>query len=41
MSDHTGYLTPAQSAAVVVRLAALRADGPTGGLFSEDGPVPW
>jgi hypothetical protein len=33
--------TAAQGAAVVVRLATLGADGPTGGFFSEDGPIPW
>ena len=40
-NDHSGYLTPAQGAAVVVRLATLGADGPTGGFFGEDGSVPW
>ncbi|MFG2089410.1 MULTISPECIES: SDR family NAD(P)-dependent oxidoreductase [unclassified Spirillospora] len=40
-NDHTGHLTPAQGAAVVVRLATLADGGPTGGFFSEDGPVPW
>ncbi len=40
-NNHTGFLTPAQGAAVVVRLATLGADGPTGGFFSGDGPVPW
>ena len=41
INDHGGHLTPAQGAAIVVRLAALGADGPTGGFFSVDGPVPW
>ncbi|XVV07388.1 SDR family oxidoreductase [Actinosynnema sp. CA-248983] len=41
INDHNGYLTPAQGAAVVVRLATLDADGPTGGFFNADGPVPW
>ena len=41
INDHTGFLTPAQGAAVVVRLATLGADGPTAGFFSADGPVPW
>ncbi|MFK0022681.1 SDR family oxidoreductase [Streptomyces sp. NPDC090798] len=41
INDHSGYLTVAQGAAVLVRLATLGADGPTGGFFSEDGPVPW
>ncbi|GGQ38890.1 NAD(P)-dependent dehydrogenase (short-subunit alcohol dehydrogenase family) [Actinomadura coerulea] len=38
---HTGHLTPAQGAAVVVRMATLGADGPTAGFFGEDGPLPW
>ncbi|GAA2758013.1 SDR family oxidoreductase [Actinopolymorpha rutila] len=41
INDHRGYLTPAQAAAVVVRLATLGADGPTGGFFNENGPLPW
>ena len=41
INNHSGYLTVAQCAAVVVRLATLGADGPTGGFFSDDGPVPW
>ena len=41
INDHTGYLTPAQGAAVVVRLATLADGGPTGGFFNEGGPVPW
>jgi NAD(P)-dependent dehydrogenase (short-subunit alcohol dehydrogenase family) len=40
-NNHTGFLTPAQGAAVLVRLATLGADGPTAGFFSEDGAVPW
>ncbi|MFI7421704.1 SDR family oxidoreductase [Nonomuraea sp. NPDC049684] len=41
INGHSGFLTPAQGAAVVVRLATLGEDGPTGGFFSEDGPLPW
>ncbi len=33
--------TAAQGAAIAVRLATLGADGPTGGYFNDDGPVPW
>lgn len=33
--------TAAQGAAVAVTLATLGADGPSGGFFAEDGPVPW
>jgi NAD(P)-dependent dehydrogenase (short-subunit alcohol dehydrogenase family) len=40
-NNHNGILTPAQGAAVVVRLATLGANGPTGGFFSADGPMPW
>ncbi|QFG21892.1 SDR family NAD(P)-dependent oxidoreductase [Actinomadura sp. WMMB 499] len=40
-NGHTGHLTPAQGAAVVVRLATLGADGPTAGFFGEEGPIPW
>ncbi len=41
INNHTGFLTTAQGAAVVVRLAMLGADGPTGGFFGAGGPVPW
>lgn len=40
-NNHTGFLTVAQGAATVVRLAMLNADGPTAGFFGEEGPVPW
>ncbi|MEV0407654.1 SDR family NAD(P)-dependent oxidoreductase [Actinoallomurus sp. NPDC050550] len=40
-NNHTGHLTPAQGAAVLVRLATLGADGPTAGFFSEEGSLPW
>lgn len=41
INNHTGYLTTEQGVAAVVRLATLDADGPTGGFFSTDGPLPW
>ncbi|MFC7550264.1 SDR family NAD(P)-dependent oxidoreductase [Plantactinospora sp. GCM10030261] len=31
----------AEGAAIVVRLATLPADGPSGGFFDDAGPVPW
>ncbi|MGW5366128.1 SDR family NAD(P)-dependent oxidoreductase [Actinopolymorpha pittospori] len=40
-NNHTGFLTVAQGAAVLVRLATLGADGPTAGFFGEEGPLPW
>ncbi|MGH3375337.1 MAG: SDR family NAD(P)-dependent oxidoreductase [Actinoallomurus sp.] len=33
--------TAAQGAAIAVRLATLAADGPSGGVFNDDGPMPW
>lgn len=41
LNGHSGPRTPAQGATAAVRLATLPADGPTGGFFDEDGPVPW
>lgn len=43
-TDFNGFAgdrTPEQGAAVVVRLATLPDDGPRGGLFDEEGVVPW
>jgi NAD(P)-dependent dehydrogenase (short-subunit alcohol dehydrogenase family) len=41
LNHHQGVLTAAQGAAVAVRYATIGADGPTGGFFGADGPVPW
>lgn len=41
LNQHRGTRTVEQGAIAAVRLAALPADGPTGGYFNEDGPVPW
>jgi NAD(P)-dependent dehydrogenase (short-subunit alcohol dehydrogenase family) len=41
LNAHSGHRTAAQGATAAVRLATLPADGPTGGFFDEDGPVPW
>ncbi len=44
MTKARGYRlerSPAQAATVAVRLATLGPDGPTGGFFDENGPVPW
>lgn len=41
MNQHRGTKTVAQGAATPVRLALLPDDGPTGGVFSDDGPAPW
>lgn len=41
LNGHTGTGTPAEGARIALRLATLPADGPTGGFFNDDGPVPW
>jgi len=41
LNNHSGWRTPQQGAQVVVRLATLPADGPTGGFFDENGAVSW
>lgn len=41
MTRNDGSRTPDEAAEVIVRLALLGDDGPTGGYFDERGPVPW
>ncbi|MFI5662060.1 SDR family oxidoreductase [Streptomyces sp. NPDC051684] len=41
INHHRGPRTPAQGAAVVVRLALLDEDGPSGASVADEGPVPW
>lgn len=41
LNGHAGDRTPAEGARIAVRLATAGADGPTGGFFSDEGPVPW
>jgi NAD(P)-dependent dehydrogenase (short-subunit alcohol dehydrogenase family) len=41
LNNHGGYRTAAQGATIAVKLATLGPDGPTGGFFNEDGPLPW
>ena len=41
MNQHRGTKTVEQGAATPVRLALLPDDGPTAGVFSDDGPEPW
>ena len=40
-NNHQGFLAVGQGAAVVVRLAVPGTDGPTGGFFGAEGPIPW
>lgn len=41
LNQFRGPRTVEQAAREPVRLATLPADGPTGGVFNEDGPLPW
>jgi NAD(P)-dependent dehydrogenase (short-subunit alcohol dehydrogenase family) len=41
MNRNQGVRSVEQGAATPVRLAMLPADGPTGGYFNDDGPLPW
>jgi len=41
LNQHRGTRTVEQGASAPVRLATLPEDGPTGGFFDEEGPVPW
>jgi NAD(P)-dependent dehydrogenase (short-subunit alcohol dehydrogenase family) len=41
MNQHRGPRTVEQAAATPVRLALLTEDGPTTGVFSDDGAEPW
>ena len=41
LNGHSGPRTPEQGARIVVRLATLPEDGPSGGFFNDDGQLPW
>jgi NAD(P)-dependent dehydrogenase (short-subunit alcohol dehydrogenase family) len=41
MNGHRGHKTVAEGARAIVAMARVGADGPTGGFFADDGPVPW
>lgn len=41
LTGHRGTRTVEQGARVIVDLATLADDGPTGGFFNDQGPVPW
>ena len=40
-NNHRGYRTVEQAATVIVHLATLDEDGPTGSFQNEDGNIPW
>ena len=41
LNGRTGTQTVEQGAEIIVRMALMGPDGPTGGYFSARGPVPW
>ena len=41
LNGNTGIQTVEQGAEIIVRMAQLAPDGPTGGYFSADGALPW
>jgi NAD(P)-dependent dehydrogenase (short-subunit alcohol dehydrogenase family) len=41
MTNHSGSRTARQGSMTPIRLATLPDDGPTGGVFNDDGAVPW
>ena len=41
MNNYRGTRTVQEGARVIVQLATLPADGPTGGFFTDEGPLPW
>jgi NAD(P)-dependent dehydrogenase (short-subunit alcohol dehydrogenase family) len=41
LNANSGTRTVEQGATIALRLATLPADGPSGGYFNEDGPLPW
>jgi NAD(P)-dependent dehydrogenase (short-subunit alcohol dehydrogenase family) len=41
LNDFAGPRSPRQGAEIAVTMATIGADGPTGGFFDENGPVPW
>jgi len=41
LNGHRGQKTVAQGAEIIVGMAQAAPGGPTGGFFSDEGPVPW
>jgi NAD(P)-dependent dehydrogenase (short-subunit alcohol dehydrogenase family) len=41
LNGRTGTQTAEQGAEIIVRMAQVGPDGPTGGYFDVDGPIPW
>ncbi|MFF4413145.1 SDR family NAD(P)-dependent oxidoreductase [Streptosporangium sp. NPDC001559] len=41
LNGHTGHQTVEEGAEIIVRMAQVGPEGPTGGYFDSDGPLPW
>ncbi|MEV4076002.1 SDR family NAD(P)-dependent oxidoreductase [Nonomuraea fuscirosea] len=41
LNGRTGTQTVAEGAEIIVRMAQVGSDGPTGGFFTQAGPLPW
>ncbi|GHJ39488.1 hypothetical protein Sm713_50970 [Streptomyces sp. TS71-3] len=41
LNGHTGFQTVEQGAEIIVRMAVVGPDGPTGGYFDAEGTLPW
>lgn len=41
LNGRTGIQTVEQGAEIIVRMAQVGPDGPTGGFFDTEGPLPW
>jgi NAD(P)-dependent dehydrogenase (short-subunit alcohol dehydrogenase family) len=41
LNEHRGHRTIEEGASIIVEMAKVAPDGPTGGFFSDDGTVPW
>ncbi|WP_255649202.1 SDR family NAD(P)-dependent oxidoreductase [Nocardia australiensis] len=41
LNGNTGIQTVEQGAEIIVRMAQVDPDGPTGGLFDAEGTIPW
>src|SRR5690606_23747226 len=41
LNGHSGHKTAEEGARIIVEMAAIGPDGPTGGFFDDTGRVPW
>jgi hypothetical protein len=41
LNGHSGYQTVEKGAEIIVRMAQVPPDGPTGGYFDANGALPW